>query len=171
MIQRLSNKCWRLETREAIIFHSYNNHQYLILISSGPGFRFVASENFSLDLPDHFVRLEARKSVPGVGVRDEDQVGGGLVVFVEYSLIIICLQIFLPGSGIAAPLLAVLRKKGQLEVLVLSKFCEEGDNTRDGLDLADYSNQALGWSEDGRYRAPHSWKLLFGGPPPTEMFW
>ena len=37
----------------------------------------MASDNFSLDLPDNFVRLEARKSVPGVGVRDEEQVGGG----------------------------------------------------------------------------------------------
>ena len=130
----------------------------------------MASENFSLALPDNFVRLEARKSVPGVSVREEQQVGGGGGggVFSHYSL---CSQIFLPGSGVAAPLLEVGREKGKLEVLVLSKFCEEGDNTRDGIELADYCNQALGWSHDGRYRAPHSWKLLFGPPPPTQMFW
>ena len=37
----------------------------------------MASDNFSLDLPDNFVRLEARKSVPGVSVGDEQQVGAG----------------------------------------------------------------------------------------------
>ena len=93
----------------------------------------MASENFSLALPDNFVRLEARKSVPGVSVREEQQVGGGGGgggggVFSHYSL---CSQIFLPGSGVAAPLLEVGREKGKLEVLVLSKFCEEGDNTRE----------------------------------------
>ena len=37
----------------------------------------MASKNFSLDLPDNFVQLEARKSVPGVSVGDDQQVGGG----------------------------------------------------------------------------------------------
>lgn len=37
----------------------------------------MASKNFSLDLPDNFVRLEARKSVPGVGEGEDQQVGGG----------------------------------------------------------------------------------------------
>ena len=94
-----------------------------------------------------------------------------LEVMEVFSHKILCCQIFLPGSGVAATLLEVWREKGQLEVLILSKFCEEGDNSRDGMELADYCNQALGWSDEGRYRAPHSWKLLFGAPPPTEMFW
>ena len=80
-------------------------------------------------------------------------------------------QIFLPGSGMAARLLAVCREEGRLQAIILSKFCEEGDNTRDGLELADYSNQVLVWAPDSKYRAPHSWKLLFGPPPPTQMFW
>ena len=94
-----------------------------------------------------------------------------VVVLEVFDLIILCQEIFLPGSGVAATLLKVWREKGKLEVLVLSKFCEEGDNSRDGIELADYCNQALGWSDDRRYRAPHSWKLLFGAPPPSEMFW
>ena len=131
----------------------------------------MASKNFSLDLPDNFVQLEARKSVPGVSVGDDQQVGGGGGGGSDLTNSLSS-QIFLPGSGIAATLLKEWQEKGsELEVLVLSKFCEEGDNSRDGIELADYCNQALGWSEDARYRAPHSWKLLFGAPPPTEMFW
>ena len=58
-----------------------------------------------------------------------------------------------------------------LGVFVLSRFSEEGDNTRDGLELADYCNQMFKWAPKSSYCTPHSWKLLFGAPAPVEMFW
>ena len=56
-------------------------------------------------------------------------------------------------------------------MLVLSKFTEEGDNTRDGVEVADMANTALAWSPDTQYSVPHSWRMLFGAPAPVEMFW
>ena len=62
-------------------------------------------------------------------------------------------------------------EKMGLGVFVLSRFSEEGDNTRDGLELADYCNQMFKWAPKSSYCTPHSWKLLFGAPAPVEMFW
>ena len=119
---------------------------------SGSSMRFLATENLSLTLPAHFVSLEPRQPVAGLTPSEERQV-------------------YLPGSGMATSLLEVRREEGKVEAVVLSKFCEEGDNSGDGMEVADYSNQLLGWSPDRRYRPPHSWTLLFGPPPPRQMFW
>ena len=62
-------------------------------------------------------------------------------------------------------------EKQNMVVVVLSRFSEEGDNTRDGLELADYSNIMMSWSSDNKYCVPYSWRLLFGAPAPTQMFW
>ena len=79
-------------------------------------------------------------------------------------------QLYLPGSGIALELFSLAKAQG-LEMLVLSKFTEEGDNTRDGVEVADMANTALAWSPDTQYSVPHSWRMLFGAPAPVEMFW
>ena len=79
-------------------------------------------------------------------------------------------QLYLPGSGTALEMVRAGERLG-LGVVVLSRFSEEGDNTRDGLELADYCNQMIKWSPTSSYCAPHSWKLLFGAPAPVEMFW
>ena len=43
------------------------------------------------------------------------------------------MQLYLPGSGAALELYRLGRELGKLEVVVLSKFCEEGDNRKDTL--------------------------------------
>ena len=83
--------------------------------------------------------LEQKESFPGLGPGEAPD------------------QIFLPGSGIAKKLLGMCQDMG-LEGVVLSKFCEEGDNTRDGIELADYLNKWLGWVEGEKYKVPPSWK-------------
>ena len=134
----------------------------------------MATENFSLTLPDNFVRREPRKSVDGLSATDDTEVSHSPEGSLTSGTGVYCVrlhrchyddsavskyeihqaenldynretlsQIFLPGSGMAARLLAVCREEGRLQAIILSKFCEEGDNTRDGLELADYSNQVL----------------------------
>ena len=80
------------------------------------------------------------------------------------------LQMYLPGSGVALDMVTA-GDTAELSVVVLTRFSEEGDNTRDGVELADYSNIVLGWASDNKYSVPHSWRLLFGAPAPSEMFW
>ena len=81
-------------------------------------------------------------------------------------------QLYLPGSGIALELFQIVKdSQSSINVVVLSKFCEEGDNTRDGVELADYSNILMSWMSGTKYSVPHSWRLLFGAPAPSEMFW
>ena len=43
------------------------------------------------------------------------------------------MQLYLPGSGAALELYRLGRELGKLEVVVLSKFCEEGDNRKGTL--------------------------------------
>ena len=77
-----------------------------------------------------------------------------------------------PGSGIALDLFQMVKdNQSSINVVILSKFCEEGDNTRDGVELADYSNILMSWMSGTKYSVPHSWRLLFGAPAPSEMFW
>ena len=45
-----------------------------------------------------------------------------------YNVTPLCVQLYLPGSGAALELYRLGRELGKLEVVVLSKFCEEGDN-------------------------------------------
>ena len=60
----------------------------------------------------------------------------------------------------------------QIKVTVLLKFAAEGDNTMDGLMLAEYLNSLVSLrTQDARFKVPSSWKLLFGPPTPAQMFW
>ena len=117
---------------------------------TGTTLRYLATQG--VQLGENFVLLEQKESFPGLGPGEAPD------------------QIFLPGSGIAKKLLAMCQDMG-LEGVVLSKFCEEGDNTRDGIELADYLNKWLGWVEGDKYKVPPSWKHLFGPPAPVEMYW
>ena len=117
---------------------------------TGTSLRYLATPG--INLGDNFVKLEQKESFPGLGPGQTPD------------------QIFLPGSGIAKKLLVTCQDL-ELEGVVMSKFCEEGDNTRDGLELADYLNKWLNWVDGEKYKAPPSWKYLFGPPAPVEMYW
>ena len=47
--------------------------------------------------------------------------------YTQYYFVV---KVYLPGSGAATSLLKVSSQAG-LEMVILSKFCEEGDNTRE----------------------------------------
>eukprot|EP00092_Neocalanus_flemingeri_P008357 GFUD01009011.1.p1 GENE.GFUD01009011.1~~GFUD01009011.1.p1 ORF type:complete len:249 (-),score=89.30 GFUD01009011.1:55-801(-) len=142
--------CKQQQVARVVSLTSSHAHERSDKQLTGTTLRYLATQG--VQLGDNFVKLEQRESFPGLGPGEVPD------------------QIFLPGSGIAKRLLVMCQEMG-MEGVVLSKFCEEGDNTRDGIELADYLNKWLSWVEGDKYKAPPSWKHLFGPPAPVEMYW
>nr|XP_056710517.1 proteasome assembly chaperone 2 [Euleptes europaea] len=83
----------------------------------------------------------------------------------------------IPGGGITKLLFTESCSEG-IQMVVLLKFCSEGDNIPDALVLADYlnewlqvTNQQSGSSaKSSKWKTPSSWKLLFGSGLPPALF-
>ncbi|XP_066481574.1 proteasome assembly chaperone 2 [Tiliqua scincoides] len=86
----------------------------------------------------------------------------------------------IPGGGITKLLFTESCTRG-IQMVVLLKFCSEGDNIPDALALADYLNEWLHLtanqqqpgspaSTSSRWKIPSSWKLLFGSGLPPALF-
>lgn len=81
----------------------------------------------------------------------------------------------IPGGGFAKSLYDVLAKIN-IPSAVLLRFCSEGDNIPDAIELANYLDRWLDlFPRDKKtgnivIRQPPSWKFLFGNSPPQEMF-
>ncbi|KAM6455876.1 proteasome assembly chaperone 2 isoform 2-T2 [Liasis olivaceus] len=85
---------------------------------------------------------------------------------------------YIPGGGITKLLFAESCSEG-IPLVVLLKFCSEGDNIPDALALADYLNESLqliapqsssSQAKSSRWKIPSSWKLLFGSGLPSSLF-
>lgn len=80
----------------------------------------------------------------------------------------------IPGGGFAKNLYDTLVNIN-IPCAILLRFCSEGDNIPDALDLANYIDQwleLLPKDESGNLiiQKPPSWKFLFGNSPPLEIF-
>ncbi|XP_012260673.2 proteasome assembly chaperone 2 [Athalia rosae] len=80
----------------------------------------------------------------------------------------------IPGGGFAKALYDALLKI-KIPCIVLLRFCSEGDNVPDAVELASYLDQWLQlFSKDVSgnliITKPPSWKFLFGNNPPLEIF-
>ena len=150
-VQDLLAWCKQSQVERVVTLTSSFAHERSDKQLTGSSLRYLATPGITLG--QEFVMLEQKESFPGL-------VPGQPVPD----------QIFLPGSGMAKKLLVMCQDLG-LEGVVMSKFCEEGDNTRDGIELADYLNKWLKWVEGEKYKVPPSWKYLFGPPAPVEMYW
>ncbi|CAI5779773.1 Proteasome assembly chaperone 2 [Podarcis lilfordi] len=95
----------------------------------------------------------------------------------------------IPGGGITKLLFTESCTKG-IPMIVLLKFCSEGDNIPDALALADYLNEWLQLTanqvkvcqptvnmescsspaKSSRWKIPSSWKLLYGSGLPPALF-
>lgn len=122
----------------------------------GSPLRFLASSALEKEnpVPDNFTRMETKEKFPGLCSGEQPE------------------AVFIPGGGLAKRFLAGCEDK-ELQGLVLLKFCAEGDNTQDAIQVADYLQQYLGWRPKAcsNYLVPPSWQHLFGPPAPQEMFW
>lgn len=123
---------------------------------SGSPLRYLATPGLSLahPFPESFTRLESKEQFPGLHREEEPE------------------PVFIPGGGLAKRFLSGCEQRG-VQGLILLKFCAEGDNTQDAIQVADYLHQYLPWlpSPQTKYSVPPSWRHLFGPPPPQEMFW
>jgi proteasome assembly chaperone 2 len=123
---------------------------------SGSPLRYLATPSLTeiCPVPQTFTRLETKQQFPGLHKEEEPE------------------AVFIPGGGLAKRFITGCEERG-FQGLVLLKFCSEGDNTQDAIQVADYLDQYLSWrpSSETHYRVPPSWKHLFGPPAPQEMFW
>ncbi|XP_014600801.1 PREDICTED: proteasome assembly chaperone 2 [Polistes canadensis] len=82
--------------------------------------------------------------------------------------------VHIPGGGFATNLFHYL-SNNNVPCIILFKFCSEGDNIPDALNLLNYLNQWMkllkmnsSGSLDVKY--PPSWKYLFGNVPSSEIY-
>ncbi|NXR09110.1 PSMG2 protein, partial [Semnornis frantzii] len=80
----------------------------------------------------------------------------------------------IPGGGITKLLFNESCSKG-IQMAVLLKFCSEGDNIPDAFALVTYLNDWLQLiksevNTSSQWKAPSSWRLLFGSGLPPALF-
>ncbi|KAH9644062.1 hypothetical protein HF086_004323 [Spodoptera exigua] len=77
------------------------------------------------------------------------------------------------GGGFASLLFEITKAKS-IPCLVLYKFASEGDNIPDAYEMVQYVNSVIPLFNDSDIFSqlvhPVSWKLMFGGPPPTNIY-
>ncbi|KAL7302300.1 hypothetical protein TKK_0004963 [Trichogramma kaykai] len=78
------------------------------------------------------------------------------------------------GGGFAKILFEILQKN-KVPCVVIMKYCSEGDNIPDAIELTNYFNQYAKLIDTdsellGQFKYPCSWKFLFGNSPPKEIF-
>ncbi|XP_046672332.1 proteasome assembly chaperone 2-like [Homalodisca vitripennis] len=85
-------------------------------------------------------------------------------------------SMYLPGAGFTQNLhLKCIERK--IPCVSFMKFCSDGDNTPEALDLARLVDGWLnvvpvpsGKEETKTFSQPPSWKYIFGGPSPRELY-
>lgn len=91
--------------------------------------------------------------------------------WVEHELVEDRMQIH--GGGFAPIIHEICKEKG-LPSLVLYKYCSEGDNIPDAYDMIMQLKNILSLfgekSDLSQLIQPVSWKLLFGRPPPQDIY-
>lgn len=82
--------------------------------------------------------------------------------------------VVIPGGGFGA-MLYELCEEQSMPCLILYKYCSEGDNIPDAYEMIHYLNSILpvfGSNTDlvKQLVQPVSWKLLYGRPPPQDIY-
>lgn len=80
----------------------------------------------------------------------------------------------IPGGGFAINLFDFLTNNN-IPCIILFKFCSEGDNIPDALNLINYLNQWMNLIQINSIgslaiKYPPSWKYLFGNVPSSEIY-
>lgn len=83
-------------------------------------------------------------------------------------------ELQIPGGGFAKSLFELLQQHNVPSTILL-RFCMEGDNIPDAVELAQYADQLLEILErdksgNAKVKFPPSWKFLFGNPAPRDIY-
>ncbi|XP_063380068.1 proteasome assembly chaperone 2 [Cydia fagiglandana] len=78
------------------------------------------------------------------------------------------------GGGFATQIFQIC-KELDVPSLIIYKYCSEGDNIPDAYEMVNYLNNLLQFYSEGsdlmsELIQPVSWKLLFGRPPPRDIY-
>eukprot|EP00088_Acartia_fossae_P029921 TRINITY_DN3084_c0_g1_i6.p1 TRINITY_DN3084_c0_g1~~TRINITY_DN3084_c0_g1_i6.p1 ORF type:complete len:244 (-),score=45.68 TRINITY_DN3084_c0_g1_i6:308-1039(-) len=130
---------------ELVVVGSMHAHERIDKQITGTDLRYLTS--LKRKVPDDFVKLEHR---------EQDLETGG--------------EPNIPGGGISSRILRQCHQQN-LAATVLIKFCSEGDNSTDGMVLAQYLNLLVPVFNKSRPKIPKSWQHLFGHSAPVQMFW
>ncbi|XP_077208930.1 proteasome assembly chaperone 2 isoform X2 [Paroedura picta] len=140
--------------------HAYQRNDHQLHTTS---LRYLVSPAVQKTVQDIMQRLnwkELEKVAAFPKVNDDDKV------------------LYIPGGGITKRLFTKSCSEG-VEMVVLLKFCSEGDNIPDALVLADYLNEWLQITtnqsgsfpaKSSKWKTPSSWKHLFGNGLPPSLF-
>ncbi|XP_076470475.1 proteasome assembly chaperone 2-like [Babylonia areolata] len=160
---------------QVVLVGSTFSHERLDHQMQGPPFRIVMSDKMQKRSGDvlkcrlGWTEMEPRPSLLSDGATQDQSLTGTL---------------YMPGSGIARPLLEACR---DLPVLLFLMFCSEGDNAQDAIDVAQQLN---GWmnlisrKEERRnsieskdvaqgivdWKIPTSWKHFYGAKFDQTLF-
>jgi len=136
---------------ELIVVGSIYSHERIDSQITGSGLRYLCTWDKSV--PEDFIVLESR----GSGMEaNEDSAP------------------HIPGGGISKRMF-ITCQKDNIPATFLFKFCSEGDNTMDGVILAQYLSKLdpkmAQLVPSSNPKIPNCWQSLFGHGAPVQMFW
>ncbi|CAG9568028.1 unnamed protein product [Danaus chrysippus] len=132
--------------KDVIILTSSFAHEKKLVLSSS--FRYVATENSPY-----------RDKITELKLTEHESVNDEIKIF---------------GGGFACLLHKICQEKS-LPCLILYKYCSEGDNLPDAYEMIGYLTKVHDiFPKDkdlfAQLKEPVSWKLLFGRPPPADIY-
>jgi len=145
------------DCKELIVIGSMQAHECIDKQITGTPLRYLSTTQSTCQIPDQYVQLESREEQStGFMQNDNDNSSGP----------------FIPGGGISSRVYRSCQTKG-ISATLLLKFCSEGDNRPDGIVLSEYLNQVVNIlpQSPNKKKVPESWRYLFGGSAPVQMFW
>jgi len=147
------------DCKDLIVIGSMHAHERIDVQITGTPLRYLNTTTSTRKIPDQFVPLESREEQSTGFMQNDNDTAS------ETGPII-------PGGGISSRVYQSCQLKGISATLML-KFCSEGDNRTDGLALSDYFNQVVNVmpKSSDKTKVPASWRYLFGGSAPVQMFW
>ena len=111
---------WAKEVKitKLVCLSSSHAHERSDVQLRGSPLRFLASSTLDKEasVPEGFIRLESKERFPGICSQEQPE------------------AMFIPGGGLAKRFLQGCEEK-EMQGLVLLKFCAEGDNTQDAIQV------------------------------------
>ena len=111
---------WAKESKisRLVCLTSSHAHERSDIQLRGSPLRFLASPALDKEspVPEGFIRLETKERFPGLCIEEQPE------------------GVFIPGGGLAKRFL-VGCEENEMQGLVLLKFCAEGDNTQDAIQV------------------------------------
>lgn len=148
----------------AIDFFKNHNVKQIIILSSS-----YAQNRLDAQLTDSQVRYVACPVMSKNYKSEFDELTWKLLEQYDEKKNSICLS----GAGFVSKVFKICQSK-EMPCLILLKFCSDGDNIPDALDLISFLDSWLHIyprrEHNDNLKTPPSWKFLFGNSGPQEIY-